>query len=131
MHKGLQTYRSTAAYGGLADATPYRTIQLLLEAVLARVTEARGHIERGETEAKGEKIGKALTIIEALVLGLDKENGGEVAQNLERLYDYASRTLLHANLENRVDLLSEVSSLLREIKTGWDGIAPPAAGAGR
>ena len=48
--------------------------------------------------------------------------------NLERLYDYASRTLLKANLENRVDLLKEVSSLLREIKLGWDGIAPAAPG---
>jgi flagellar protein FliS len=46
--------------------------------------------------------------------------------NLERLYDYVARTLLRANLENRVDLLKEVSSLLREIKLGWDGISAAA-----
>ena len=91
---------------------------------LSRIAEASGHLERGEIAAKGEKIGKALAIIEALMLGLDKERGGEIAQNLERLYDYMARTLLKANLENRVDLLKEVSSLLREIKLGWDGIAP-------
>jgi flagellar protein FliS len=96
----------------------------MLDAVLSRVTEARGHLERGETQAKGEKIGKALGIIEALILGLDKDRGGELAANLERLYDYAARTLLKANLENRTDLLQEVSALLREIKLGWDGIAP-------
>jgi flagellar protein FliS len=123
MQKGLTTYRNVSAYSGLADATPYQVIQVMLDTVLSRLSEACGHIERGETQAKGEKIGKALGIIEALVLGLDKERGGDLAENLERLYDYASRTLLKANLENRIDLLKEVGSLLREIKLGWDGIA--------
>jgi len=120
---GLQHYRNVGAYGNLAEASPVQVVQVMLDAVLSRVAEASGHIERGEVAAKGDKIGKALAIIEALMLGLDKERGGDVAQNLERLYDYASRTLLKANLENRPDLLKEVVSLLREIKLGWDGIA--------
>ena len=123
---GSQTYRNMNAHGNLAEASPYQVVQVMLDAVLSRVAEASGHLERGEVAAKGEKIGKALAIIEALVLGLDKERGGDLAQNLERLYDYASRTLLKANFENRSDLLKEVTSLLREIKLGWDGIAPAA-----
>ena len=126
MSSGLESYRSMTAYGSLADASPYQVVHLMLDAVLSRIAEATGHLERGETAAKGEKIGKALGIIEALLLGLDKTRGGELALNLERLYDYASRTLLKANLENRVDLLKEVSSLLREIKLGWEGIAAEA-----
>jgi len=128
MASGLDTYRNMRAYGNLADASPYQVIQLMLDALLSRIAEATGHIERGEVAAKGEKIGKALSIIEGLLLGLDKERGGDIALNLERLYDYASRTLLKANLENRVDLLKEVGSLLREIKLGWDGIAAEARG---
>lgn len=123
---GLQHYRKVGAYGNLAEASPHQVIQVMLDAVLARIAEASGHLERGEVAAKGEKIGKALGIIEALMLGLDKAQGGDLASNLERLYDYASRTLLKAHLENRGDLLKEVTSLLREIKLGWDGIAPPA-----
>ena len=121
---GSQQYRTVGAYGNLAEASPYQVVQVMLDAVLSRIAEASGHLERGEVSAKGEKIGKALAIIEALMLGLDKERGGELAQNLERLYDYASRTLLKAHQENRSDLLKEVTSLLREIKIGWDGIAP-------
>jgi len=128
MAAGLDSYRNVGAYGNLAEASPYQVIQLMLDALLSRIAEATGHIERGEVAAKGEKIGKALGIIEGLLLGLDKERGGDIALNLERLYDYASRTLLKANLENRVDLLKEVSSLLREIKLGWDGIAAEARG---
>lgn len=125
-HSGLQSYRAMGAYTNLADATPYQVVQLMLDTVLTRVAEATGHLERGEVAAKGEKIGKALGIIEALTLGLDKAGGGEIAANLERLYDYMSRTLLRAQLENRSDLLKEVTSLLREIKLGWEGIAPAA-----
>jgi len=128
MASGLDSYRNVGAYGNLAEASPYQVIQLMLDALLSRIAEATGHIERGEVAAKGEKIGKALGIIEGLLLGLDKERGGDIALNLERLYDYASRTLLKANLENRVDLLKEVSSWLREIKLGWDGIAAEARG---
>ena len=123
---GLQSYKNVGAHGSLAEASPYQVVQVMLDAVLSRIAEAAGHLERGEVAAKGEKIGKALAIIEALVLGLDKDRGGDLAQNLERLYDYASRTLLKANLENRPELLKEVTSLVREIKLGWDGIAPAA-----
>jgi flagellar protein FliS len=123
---GLQQYRQVGAHGNLAEASPFQVVQVMLDTLLSRIAEASGHLDRGETAAKGEKIGKALAIIEALMLGLDKERGGDVAQNLERLYDYASRTLLKAHLENRSDLLKEVSSLLREIKLGWDGIAAAA-----
>ena len=128
MGSSLDAYRNVTAYGSLADASPHQVVQVMLDALLSRVAEAAGHLERGETAAKGEKIGKALGIIEGLALGLDTQRGGEIATNLERLYDYASRTLLKANLENRVDLLKEVSSLLREIKLGWDGIAAEARG---
>jgi flagellar protein FliS len=120
---GLSSYRSVTAYTGLAEASPYDVVRLLLDGALGRIAEAAGHLERGEVAAKGEKIGKALGIIEALMLGLDKTQGGELAANLERIYDYASRTLLKANLENRAELLEEVAGLLREIKLGWDGIA--------
>jgi flagellar secretion chaperone FliS len=120
---GISSYRSMAAHGNLADATPHQVIKTMLDAVLSRIAEATGHLERGEIPAKGEKIGKALGIIEALMLGLDKQSGGDIAHNLERLYDYMARTLLKANMENRLDLLKEVSSLLREVKLGWDGIA--------
>jgi len=121
---GLQHYRKVGVFGNLAEASPHQVVQVMLDSILSRIAEATGHLERGEVAAKGEKISKALGIIEALMLGLDKDRGGDLALNLERLYDYASRTLLRAHLENRSELLKEVSSLLREIKLGWDGIAP-------
>ncbi len=116
------TYSDVKAYTGLSDATPHQVVQQMLETMLTRVAQARGQMERGDTKAKNETISKALAIVEALVLNLDRERGGTIASNLEQLYDYISRTLLTANLENRVELLSEAAMLISEIKSGWDAI---------
>jgi flagellar protein FliS len=94
----------------------------MLDTLLTRVAQAGGCIERGDTQGKGAAISKALGLIEGLVLSLDLERGGVVAENLQRLYDYMSRLLLKANLESRLDLLAEVSDLAGEIKTAWEGI---------
>jgi flagellar protein FliS len=57
-----------------------------------------------------------------LIMSLDLQRGGAIAENLARIYDYALRTLLRANLENRQELLQEVASLIGEIKRGWEAI---------
>ncbi len=119
---GLGSYRAVRNYGSLADASPQQVVQLMLDTLLARILEARGHLERSEIAAKGEKVGKAIGILEGLLLSLDLERGGEIAANLQRLYDYSVRTLLKANLENRPELFDEVADLVRTLKAGWEGI---------
>jgi len=89
---------------------------------LTRIAEAKGSIERGETARKGEQIGKALAIVEGLLMSLDGEKGGEIAENLTRLYDYMARNLVKANLQDDAAALDEVSSLIRELKDGWEAI---------
>ena len=83
-----------------------------------------GHMERGEIAFKGENISLAISIIEGLRSNVDHKKGGEIAANLERLYEYMGRQLLAANVENDPQKLKEVRSLLSEIKQGWDAIAP-------
>ena len=58
------------------------------------------------------------------------ERGGDIAQNLDDLYDYIQRRLLLANARNDEEGLEEVHALLTQIKAGWDGIDPDAPQAG-
>ena len=97
---------------------------MLMEGGLTRIAQARGAIERGWTAEKGELIGKAVGIVGGLRNGLDFEKGGELALNLDRLYDYMIAKLTEANVHNDLTRLDEVATLLREIKSGWDAIAP-------
>jgi len=104
-------------------ATPHRLIGMLLEGVLKRLAEAKGAIERSDTATKGTSIGKAISIIGELQGSLRDTDSHEVAGNLDRLYDYMTRTLLQANIESSNDRLNEVAQLIIEIKGGWDAIA--------
>lgn len=110
----------------VASATPHRLVEMLMDGALARIAKAQVHLERGETAEKGATISFAMQIIDGLRASLDMERGGEIASNLDRLYDYMLRRLLEANLANSSEMLSEVSALMHEIRAGWVGIRAQA-----
>jgi flagellar protein FliS len=124
---GLQQYRQGAAQVEVSEASPHRLIELLFEGALTRLAAARGALQAGETARKGELIGKVIAIIEGLRISLDRERGGEIAANLEALYDYMERRLLEGNVRNDSAALGEVAALLREVAAGWQAIAPAPA----
>jgi len=68
----------------------------------------------------------AVGIISGLQGCLDRERGGEIAANLDRLYDYMTVRLLAVHTERGPAPLDEVGGLLGTIKTGWDGIRDAA-----
>ena len=53
---------------------------------------------------------------------LDKEAGGEIAANLDRLYDYMTLRLMDVHRGQSVEPLDEVGALLGTIRSGWEGI---------
>ena len=119
----LRQYQTVNTQVQVLDASPHRLIQMLFEGGLARLAQAKGALERGQTSLKGELLGKAIAIIGGLREGLDHQKGGEIAANLDSLYEYMVSRLVEANVNNDVALVDEVAGLLREVKTGWDGIA--------
>jgi len=118
----LNAYNQVAVQTGVNDASPHRLIQMLIDAVLEKVAAAKGLMINGRIAEKGQQIGLAVSIIDGLRVSVDKERGGEIAQNLEDLYFYINDRLTEANLTNNAVLLDEVTSLLRPIKEAWDAI---------
>ncbi|WP_296270942.1 flagellar export chaperone FliS [Pseudomonas sp. UBA6323] len=119
----LKQYQAVNINAQVLGASPHGLIQMLIDGGLARIAQARGAMERGQTELKGALITKSIAIVGGLRDALDHEQGGELAANLERLYDYMSARLLQAHRDNEPALLEEVAGLLREIKSAWDAIA--------
>lgn len=121
-NSAIGKYRQTHSQSSAMEADPHRLIQMLLAGALERLATTKGHMMRKEYLKKGEVLGRAIQIIGALQSSLNMEQGGEIAANLFRLYDYMLRKLSEANSVNSVEMVDEVVQLLKEIKEGWDGI---------
>ena len=127
VRSALDQYSRNAVQTGVESASPHRLIQMLREGALGKIAAAKGNMERGNIQAKGDQIGSAISILDGLKSSLDKEKGGEIAQNLEDLYIYMERRLIEAHSHNDTAILDEVSDLLRQIKEAWDAIGDHAA----
>ncbi|GGX50640.1 B-type flagellar protein FliS [Saccharospirillum salsuginis] len=123
--QGIKQYQSVSTETSIMDADPHKLIQLLFEGALARISTAKGHMERKEYDRKSKMINSAIDIIGGLQDSLNMETG-DLAMNLERLYDYMIRRLFEANARNDQTILDEVSGLLSQIKTAWDDIREQA-----
>ncbi len=118
----LNQYQKVGNQSTAAFANPHRLIQMLMEGALEKISNAKGYMQQKNIQQKGEYIGWAISIIEGLRVSLDFEKGGEISENLNALYDYMERRLAEANAKNSIEMLEEVTSLLSEIKEGWDSI---------
>lgn len=116
----VNSYKSGVTVG-IEEASPHQLIQMLFDGCLQRMAVAKGAIQHQEIAIKGENIGRAISILGGLRDSLDLSQG-EIATNLDRLYDYMERRLLEANLKNDELIIDEVSSLLRDVKSAWDSI---------
>ena len=121
-HHALKQYQATSTQTGVVEASPHRLIQMLFEGALEKVAKAKGFMLRKEIEKKGQHISWAIKIIGGLQNSLNMEVGGELAANLDNLYEYMTHQLFQANVENSIEKLDEVTRLLSNIKGGWDGI---------
>ena len=119
----MRQYQQVGVKVQVNEADPHRLIQMLMQGGLDRIAQAKGAMERDAFAEKGTLIGKAINIISGLRDVLDKQAGGELAENLDRLYEYMNSRLLEASRHNDVAKLDEVARLLAEVKSGWDGIA--------
>ncbi len=118
----MSAYSNTQVHSGIMDASPHKLTAMLLAGAVDRLNVARGAIAKNDVARRGEMLGKAISILAQLQADLDMEKGGEIAQNLEALYDYMIRQLVEVNRQNDSAKLDEVLALVNEIKAGWDGI---------
>lgn len=115
-------YKSIELQTRIDTASPHELIELLLQGARTHIATAQGNIQRNQIKEKGEHIGKALSIIEGLKMSLNHEQGGNIAENLLKLYDYIQHILLKANLNNDEDLLAQSNLLLAEVHQAWQAI---------
>jgi flagellar protein FliS len=118
----LKQYKSVDLRASVEMASPKELIGMLLDGALTALAKSKGAIERKDIGERTLQLNKANDIILGLKDFLDHEKGGEIASNLDALYDYMVRTLIQANRNNDQEKVQEVMNLLLEVKSGWSAM---------
>lgn len=111
-----QKYK-TAQY---STASPEQLLLMLYEGAIKYARQAQKDMEERNVEAANNKLKKTEDIISELMISLNMDEGGEIAQNLYNLYDYMNRRLIQANIRKDPGLVDEVINLLTSLKESWE-----------
>ena len=112
---GVNQYKQV----GVKTAAPGQILLMLYEAAIKNVKKASACIEAGDMAGKGTAIGKAHDILNELLNTLNFEIGGDIARDLERLYNFMTGQLMEANMENSKEKLASIQKLLETLLSGW------------
>ncbi|KML24122.1 flagellar protein FliS [Leclercia adecarboxylata] len=124
-HHSMENYAQIHLQSQLKGATPHQLISMLFEGAYSAILKAKIFMANGNVAKRGEMISRAINIIDiGLRASLDYDKGKDIALQLDQLYEYMSRTLLQANLQNSVESLSHVAELLLNLSTTWKEIEP-------
>lgn len=74
----------------------------------------------GELEVKSKHFARALSIIYALQSSLDFEKGGDIANNLFQLYEYARQQMMSDLKAGKPEGSYQAISFLTEIRDAWE-----------
>lgn len=128
MQRGVNAYAKVGLETGVGAASPHKLIVMLYDGALVSILGGIANMKAGNIAAKGAAISKAINIVDnGLRAALDKKVGGEIAENLDALYEYISARLLKANLDNDPAILEEAHALLSDLRDAWNAIAPQGA----
>lgn len=100
-----------------------RLIIMLYDGVVKFNKCAQRAIKEGDIESRNTYINRSQAIVGELKNSLNMEEGGEIALNLSRLYDFSIEKLAEANLKNDASAVDAVTLVINELKGGWEGIA--------
>jgi flagellar protein FliS len=100
-----------------------RLIVMLYDGAVKFLKMAIKDIENEDYESKSEHLTRAQNIITELNSVLDMESGGEIAQNLRKLYHFMRKHINQAGVENSTQKIQEVIGLLEELNQSWKAIA--------
>lgn len=103
----------------IISASASETVLMLYDGIIRFLGSAIINIEKGDIPEKANLIIKVVNIIDYLQSCLDKERGGEIAENLNRLYEYMLVELTQANLKNDANKINDVMKLIKPIRDAW------------
>lgn len=117
--RALQTYRSTQAQ----TSSPLELVVMLYDGVLKFLADAERAFAAGDIKARAHAISRAMAIVDELRNTLDLQNGGAVAEELDRLYDFVGERLFAATRDRDAGPVGEARRVLSSLADAWRTLA--------
>lgn len=117
------TYQRNA----ILTASPEKLVKLLYDGAIRNLEKSRlglGDVKTSRSPEVGQALGRAIGIVGELRASLDHAAGGEIARNLDRIYEFSLDQMSQANLTRTPNGVDNSLKVLRTLKEGWDGIIP-------
>jgi flagellar protein FliS len=114
----------------IAGRTPIELVRLLYSKALEKLRSAAEHTARGRVRERSQCLTRVMQIV-AELQGALHSDGGEIARDLARLYDYAQQRLAEAAGDaGGIAPIDEVEAVLANLYEGWIACEPEADSAG-
>ncbi|MEG6548866.1 flagellar export chaperone FliS [Desulfocurvibacter africanus] len=129
MYKAAQKYLATQ----VTTTDQGQLLIMLYDATIKFLNQAKIKIDEKDYAQKGILISKALDIISELASSLNKDKGGDIADNLNQVYLYCNTRLLMANLKMDKGIIDEVIKIITGVRDAYaqiikEGATAPTAG---
>lgn len=103
----------------IATASREQILLLLYDGAIRFCKQAKIGLEQNDMAVKGKFIGKAMAIIAEFANSLDHDIGGEIAENLDALYNFMLKELSRANIDNDPKPIDTTCTMLCELRATW------------
>ena len=118
---------AAAAYqrNAILTASPEKLVKLLYDGAIRNLEKSRTGLADPKTSRSpevGQTLSRAIGILGELRASLDQAAGGDIAKNLDRLYEYSLDQLSQSNLTRNVAGVNNTLQVMRTLKEGWDGV---------
>ena len=127
----LSTYRETriktAGQGQLIIMLYDEAVRQLDRALELMQLNNSGKKDPGNIEKIGKAVVKTQEIVSELMVSLDFEEGGDIANNLFSLYTWFNRELMEANIKQDTRCVASVRNMLDGLRSAWQEIAASTA----
>lgn len=122
----LRVYKQTR----VKTASQGQLIVMLYDEGLKQLKVAETELNRNppKLDSAHNAIVKAQDVITELMVSLDFDKGGDIAQNLFHLYMYFNQKLVDANLSKDSSGITEVYTLMSELREAWVSVESEGAG---
>ncbi|EKD33600.1 MAG: Flagellar protein FliS [uncultured bacterium] len=104
----------------ILSASPEQILLMLYDGAIRFTRQAIYGIEEDNLTLFHNGIRKSMAIITEFSNSLDHTIGGEIAENLDALYNFMIRELTLANLHKDIEKLRIVEKLLVDLRATWE-----------